>query len=537
MKKNVLKKALALFLCMLFVLSSVACGSGSDANTGDNNSSNGGSNSGGNSGSNSSSGEKTVVWGCYDSQQSLDNFGSGTTTVWMRIAQLFEDHLFDSNHDGTYEPWIATDWEWSDDYLTLTVNIRDDVYFHSGDKLTAEDVAFTYNRPIQYMEDHITSTTLVGFLNNAEATSDTQVVFHFDVPTYSFFSDSCNAFGIINKSAWEEDPNFWEHPDGSGPYLLDSFDSSTSVFEFTRWDEWWGWKEGHTTNVDHIIYRGITDTTSRMSALRAHECDIVDDVPLDQIEMIGAEGFSVGTYFRDRPYFFGIQCGEQSVFHDVRMREALFLCIDRDALVGSIVGGGSAADWPVSPTMMGYDATKASYEYNVEKAKQLVQEAGYDGREVVYITSNVIHAHAAEIAQALQAWCAAIGINLTIQMTEVASYNAARKDGQYDICIGGSPTKDGDPGSIVKGYMYEGMQRNNGYDNPELRALAAKAMETVDDAERNELYKQCFAFVNSDYFNISLFNAEEGWAMNPKLSGIGIVNDAMFDMRWMHLDD
>ncbi len=351
----------------------------------------------GGTGTGTESGPKTVVWGSYDAQQSLDNFGSGTTAVFPRIALLFEDHLFDANHDGTYEPWVATEWTWSEDYPTLTCKLRDDVYFHSGDRLVAEDVKFTFDCQQQYLEESVTSTTLIGDIDNVEAPDEQTVIFHFVRPTASFMSDSMN-YGIINLSAWEEDPDFWSHPDTSGPYLLDKFDSSTSEFEFTRWDEWWGWDDEHATNVEKIIYRGITDTTSRVSTLRAGEVNIIDDVPLDQLQILRYEGFLADSYYRDRPYYLGLQHGEQSPFHDYKLRRAFYLCIDRDALCTSVLGGGTPADWPVSPTMMGYDPENAKYEYNVEEAKKLVEESSYNGEEVVFLINNVIHAHAAELA-------------------------------------------------------------------------------------------------------------------------------------------
>ncbi len=483
----------------------------------------------------SADGKVHVVWGSFDNQQSIDNFKQGTTSVFPRMAQLFEDHLFESNHDGTYEPFVATDWEWTEDYLTLTVHIRDDIFFHSGDNLVAEDVAFTFNRELTNMEESITSTTLKRDIESVEAVDERTVVFHFLHPTASFMSDTTN-YGLLNKSAWEEmgAEAFWENPDTSGPYLLTSKDFTSSIFEFERWDEWWGWNDERQSNVDVITYKAITDATSRVSAIRAREVDIIDDVPLDNLEMLKSEGINAGSYFRDRPYQLGFQCGEQSPFHDKRLREALSLAFDREAMCESIIGGGTPADWSVSPTMMGYDKDNAGFEYNVDKAKKLVEESDYNGEEVVFLISKVIHAHATEIAQAVQAWGQQIGINIKVDLLDNASVVDRRNAGDYDICIGGSPTTNGDPIMMVN-LLFLDRQKMN-YDNPEFKEICGKALETVDPEERNELYKQIFKVVHDDLPQLPMFNAEEGWAMTPELSGVKFYADAQFDMRWMHKD-
>ncbi len=122
---------------------------------------------------------------------------------------------------------------------------------------------------------------------------------------------------------------------------------------------------------------------------------------------------------------------------------------------------------------------------------------------------------------------------MTINMLDNASVMTLRRDGQYDICIGGSPTTMGDPISIVKGYWQD--NRNCGYNNPELVSLADEALHTVDSEARSELYKKCFKIVEDDVRDISLFNAEEDWATTSNLSGVRMYSDGQFDMRWMNL--
>jgi len=490
----------------------------------------GGTTSGGTAGGD---GPVSIVWGSYDNQGGHDNFSGATTAVYPRILQLYQDTLFASNHDGTYDPWIATDWKWSDDFLHLNVKIRDDVYFHSGDKLVADDVKFSFERVVFNLEEN-SSTYLKGEIESIEVVSDTELNFNFVLPTSCFMLYAANHFGIINQSAWESSEDFWDNPDGSGPYIMTDSNVSTSVFTFQRWDEWWGWDDKHSTNVDTITYRGITDVTSRVASIRAGECDVIDDVPLDQLDLLAGEGISVGSYDRCRPYAFLLQCGNDRPFSDVNLRKAFSLSLDRQTICDSILGGGRPSTCLATPEMIGHiDGSKL--DYDPAAAKALVDASNYNGEEIIYLTSDVICANATELAQAVQAWANEVGLNLKIDMLDNASFQARARAGDYDIRVTGSPCNDGDPNGFVKVLGAMDAQKMH-YDNEEFDNILDEAYHCVDTAERDELYQQAFQIVNDDLPCLPMWWPTEGWAIKPNVEGMIIYPDAMFDMRWIKVN-
>lgn len=469
-----------------------------------------------------------------DAVLTMDNHNS-SGSIYEQIIPLWGDTLFASQHNGQFDPWIAKEWTWSDDYLTLTLTIRDDVYFCNGENVTAEDVAFTFNRVAQSIED-VTSTSLKAELSEAAAVGDYTVEFHFTEVCAKFMNFSMK-FPIISKAAWEASPEtFWSSPVGTGPYYVDSFDGTNSLITFKRNENWWAADEQNTTNVDIIYYRQISDTTSRLAALRAGEVDYINDIPLDQIDTLTSEGFTAISFVRDRPYFLFCQCDEGKPFADINMRKALSLCINRQEIVDYIIGGGEVADWPFSSNMFGY-RPGSGYEYNVEEAARLVSESDYDGSEISFMVSTAVHSRSAEIAAAIQANAAAAGINLKVDLLEQATVTAARRSGDYSLMIAGSPQTHGEGFTLYTNEFSGKDSFHTGYVNEKQFELISKASQTVDPAERNEILQDALQEVMDGYAFIFLFQPTEAFAINSQLSNITVYNDGIHDLRYITVLD
>ena len=470
------KRLVSLLLSVAMVLSFAGCGGNGNSEA------DSGTSGGGAEDSIQESGENEVVWSSADQVLTLDNFNS-TGSVYYRLTMLWGDSLFASDHEGNYSPWIATEWEWSDDYLTLTVKLRDDVKFINGEPLTAEDVKFTYERVVNSTD--LTSAVLKGELESVDVIDDYTCQFNFAAPCARFMNES-DRFVIICKSAYEADPEafFSKAPVGSGAYEIVEYDPTTSIIRFERNDDWWGWTEENKSNVDAIVYRPITDTTSRVAALRAGEVDYIDDVPLDNLELLNSEGYYTESFFRQRPYYLFIHCPD-GILADKNIREALSLCIDRQALCDSIIGGGEVATWPFSSSMIGYKETEG-YEYNPEKAKELIAASGYNGEEITFMVSNSVHSRAAEIAQAIQSWAQEVGLNLKVEMLEQATASEKRRSGNYQIGIAGSPQRNGDAFNMYTQDFSRTDQFHTGYVNEELFEKLDDISQTVNIEERSE---------------------------------------------------
>ena len=475
-------------------------------------------------------GDVTFTFSTKESFSTLDPFAD-TVTSLVEVNYLYADILFATDHLGNYTPWIATDWEMSEDGLALTVHLRDDVYFSSGTKLTAEDVKFTYERVA--LGENLKNAKLQGELESVEVVDDTTCIFHFTKPTPRFFVDSIR-FGILSKEAYDADPDtFFRHPVGSGPFIVTDFDPNTSDITFERNDDWWAWTEENKSNVDIIKYTAIPDETSRTSALRAGEIDLVEDISLDDISVLESEGMKAETFFQQRHYFFAVNCNEGNPLSDLKVRQALSMCIDRESICSAILGGGEPADWPFASFMAGYDAENAGYEYDPEAAKALLEESSYNGEEITILYGNGVMPRGDEVMQAIQAMANAIGFNISIEILDNATVVEKRESGEYDLCVGGQTAQGGEPFNEYIQILGRMDKFCTGLVDQELFSIIDEVSTEMDAEVRNEKLKTAFKRVKDNLNFIYLVNPEIAVGMAADVDGIALSTDAFHDYRYV----
>lgn len=528
MKKTKWKNIVSFGLCVAMALNIAACSSGGSAPA----------ESGGGAASataaagepSGEAGEVTFTFSTKEAFSTLDNHAD-TVTSLVEIVYLYGDPLFATDHEGNYTPWLATGWEWSEDWLDLTVHLRDDVEFHNGDKMTAEDVKFTYERVIQ--DNTLKNAKLQKEVESVEVVDDTTCIFHFTAPTPRFFMDSIR-FVVIDKDAYEADPeNFFKKPVGTGPYVVDSFDPNTANLSLTRNDNWWAWTEENKSNVDVIRYTCISDATSRTSALRTGEVDLVEDIALDDLDVIASEGLKGETFFQQRHYFFAVNCNEGSPLADLKVRQALSMCIDRELICTSILGGGEAADWPFASFMVAYDAENAGYEYNPEKAKALLEESGYNGEEIIITYGNGVMPRGDEVMQAIQAMAGEIGFNIGIEVLDNATVVEMRESGQYDLCVGGQTAQGGEPFNEYIQLLGRRDKCVTGLVDEELFSIIDKVSTEMDPKVREEELKVAYKRVMDNLNFLYLVNPEIGVGMAGDIEGVILNTDAFHDYRFI----
>ena len=182
--------------------------------------------------------------------------------------------------------------------------------------------------------------------------------------------------------------------------------------------------------------------------------------------------------------------------------------------------------------MIGYKETEG-YEYNPEKAKELIATSGYNGEEITFMVSNSVHSRAAEIAQAIQSWAQEVGLNLKVEMLEQATASEKRRSGNYQIGIAGSPQRNGDAFNMYTQDFSRTDQFHTGYVNEELFEKLDDISQTVNIEERSEKLKDALQIVMDEYVFIFLFQAEEAIAMKPEITGLQLYTDGVHDNRYL----
>lgn len=424
---------------------------------------------------------------------------------------------------GGYIPWLAESYELSDDGLTVDFVIRQDAYFTNGEQVTAEDVVFSFER-VRTDTEHCPDSNakaIRNYIENAEQTGDFSCTLHFKTVNPEFIS-YLTSFPILCKSAYDEMgyDAYWQAPVGSGAYVLTEYDPANASGVLTmRTDEhgYWGYDFANSySNVQTINITYAPESTTRLSSLRAGEADIISDVSNMDVEALEAEGFSVDVLRAGSCIFLQFACAEEDTFYNRDLREALSLCIDREAIVSALLGGyGIAAKTNSTEGDLGY-RTDIAYEYNIEKAKELVESSGYNGEPLRFIYSTSAISIATELAQAIQSMASEAGINLEVVPLELAIYDEARNNHDFDLCLA-SIGKSGNMWFKVAAEVIATDRFNTGHTNEELKALGSEIGETLSQERLDELFAEMAAIELTEfepnlylYFPTMLYGRDAG---------------------------
>lgn len=524
MKKN--KRIVSFLLAGLMVFSLTACGSGQDQT---------------NQGASKENGKEAVSGGKADGKKDLIlGIGRGITSIWpggendqgtIIMNQQFYNRLLSKNYEtGELEPELAKSWEVSDDQLTLTFHLRDDVYFHNGDKMTAEDVAWTMNewhRHETYTKDYLV------FFNNAEATDEYTVVMHYDkVYAAALESLSFTLMGILDKSyvldamgdKWDTSDNAQSRdvygdiaPNGTGPFKFVNKVSGES-YTMAANENYFDGKPA----FDTVTVKIMTDTNAALLALESGEIDALSHCPSSDKNAIENNPDLVWYENADTPYLIWFMLNEQNEYlANPKVRQAIAYALNKEEIaIATTDGVGHVISSPIPTSATGYSKVTEDYSQDIEKAKSLLAEAGYpDGFniEIKTTSSNTYKKPSAVI----QAQLAKIGINATV--TEVDTYwsDVAAHDfdmGVMNLCI---YVPDAD--QALYPLYYTGAKRN--YVNvsiPDLDRLLDEARGEMDLAKRTELYGEIQQIFHDELFMIPLCNYAAIIAANKKLKNVEV---------------
>ncbi len=335
-----------------------------------------------------------------DNSESMHNVsvnGSDSLVVGMRTdavvtldPAMFRDrdteavlrNIFDSlvaaTPSGEVVPMLATEWRATDD-MTFEFDLVEGVTFSNGEALTAEDVVFTFERIItEGAVDGQTSPRagLLGPLASVEAVDDHTVRFHYsETFPQGLLEQALVHFQIVPKDYMEEVgvAQFTAQPIGSGPFVYAGGSLDSQITLQRNEDYWQG-----APPLQTLVFRMMPEPSTRVAALLAGEAQIIQAVPVDLVDRIdSAPNVSVHTAPGTRAYFIELNVSKPP-FDDVRVRQAINLAIDWESILTNIYQGyGQRLATGFLPSGFGYDPDLQPYPYDPERARELLQEAGY----------------------------------------------------------------------------------------------------------------------------------------------------------------
>ncbi|WP_462421344.1 glutathione ABC transporter substrate-binding protein [Salinicoccus sp. Marseille-QA3877] len=553
-----MKKYILPLFAVLFVLSLAACADDSnvDEQTADGN----------NDGASEESDAGNLVIAMQDDVVSLDPHGSNDTASAQVRMNIYET-LVNQSTDMELEPGLAEEWE-SVDEGVWNFKLREGTTFHSGEAFTAEDVKATLER---VGDEAVASEAafLFEMIEEVEVVGDYEINIHTEYPFAPLPSHLAhNTGGIISKSLIDKDYQFAldeagldmtaddyyelrdsggkdyesvkddisEHlgsvigseADGTNHLVLENRTPGQETV-LTKFENF----QGGERNFEEVTFRVIPESGARLAELETGGVQVVRDVDSANSGRV-AEGENTELIEQEslRTDYLGFNV-EKEPFDDVKVRQAVSMAIDRDAILEGVYDGmGQAASHPIAPDVWGYDDTLAGQEYNLEKAKELMAESEHpDGFSTeLWVRDDQMNV---DTALYIQESLAELDIDVEVEQLEWGTFLESTAQGNHEMFLMGwtTVTADADNGlyALYHSDNFGATGNRSFYANEELDAALVDGRTEADETARADAYSKAqeiiieeapTASIVHSNFSIGVDSSQvEGVEMDP----IGIV--------------
>ncbi|MFP4321592.1 MAG: ABC transporter substrate-binding protein [Anaerolineales bacterium] len=416
-------------------------------------------------------------------------FGFNRGPGYLRASLLF-DTLVWRDASGETIPWLATDWQSSDDGLTWTFTLREGVTWSDGEAFTAADVVFSIE---YYLANPGTAWFMaqVDQIESARAPDDYTVEITLRQPFAPFLSTTAEGLLIVPRHIWQgvDDPRAYTEPDafiGTGAYRLLDYSQAEGAYLFEARDDFF-------LGAPYVGRIEFVPTSDNFLALANGDIAAFDQFGGLTDEMLApfqAEPYAVRTAPGEWGMFLYFNLADDSPLNDARVRQAIAHAVDREAMRERVLFDfgevGSMGFLP--PANPFYADDLPDYAYDPAAARALLEDAGYDGTplELSYSTDWIMASP--RVVEIIENGLDEIGIPLEQRVMDQAALDAAAQEGAYQMMIVGFGGLGADPDQLRRNFAStspgRGFSRALGYENPDFDALAAAQLSLTDPAER-----------------------------------------------------
>ncbi|HJS78521.1 MAG TPA: ABC transporter substrate-binding protein [Burkholderiales bacterium] len=448
------------------------------------------------------------------------------------------DKLFDLDEKLNIVPQLATSYKWSADNKSLEIKLREGVTFHDGEKLDAAAVKYNLER-----HKNMKGSSRRGELavvSSVDAVDASSVRINLAAPFAPLLAVLTDRAGMMvsPKAAEAAGDKLGAKPVCSGPFrFVERIAQDRIVLE--RFPNYWNKGEIH---FDRIVYQPIVDATVRLANLRSGQLDFIERVaPADIPQLRNDSRFRIAKIVEIGYQGITINVGKSDIAQknplgkDPRVREALELSLDRDAIVKvAMEGEAQPGNQWVAPTNRFYGKSAPIPKRNVERAKQLLKEAGVQNPSFTLMTPTTSDAQ--RIAQIVQAMAKEAGFDVKIHSTEFAtSLNLADK-GQFEAYVLAWSGRADPDGNLHTMLACKGPTNYAGYCKEDVEKLIDESRTSLDATRRAAAYDKIAQAVQKDRPIIYLYHRNWLWAHTAKLSGLRTVPDGMVRVQGLKMN-
>jgi len=453
------------------------------------------------------------------------------------VGRVLFDGLVGFDRDLNLVPELATEWEINDEATEITFTLREGVTFHDGTEFNADEAKFYFDWALD-VENELggRARSIFEDVAEVEVIDPTTIRFTLSQPNGAMIFNfaTANARIISSTSIETYGADVGRNPSGTGPFqFVEWIDGQRITVE--AYENYWG--EGPF--VDRLEFRVVPNDATRIALLQSGEADFIEMVPPQLVESLEATPdveieATESVFARIFPMNTQVE-----PFDDVRVRQALNYAIDREQLVEvALQGYGTALTAPVLEPVFGYSPQPA-YEYDLEKARQLLSEAGYpDGFSATVLTFN--STEFTTVGQVLQQMFSQVGVELELQPTErgalVEAIFKPFEESQLEASLVGASTPTGDADRAMKQSFASASwppDFNNWsfYSNERVDELIELGASSGDQEERAAYYAEAQAIIWEEAPWVFLYSPNNIAGMASNLEGVYYMPPRYLDAR------
>jgi len=450
------------------------------------------------------------------------------------LRHVFET-LVKTDDNQKFTPGLALSWRAIND-LTWEFKLRQNVRWHDGSPFTAEDIAFTLKRVPNVPNSPSSFATFTRAIVDIKIINPHTIQFSTATPHVLLPSDLSTVMIVskkIGEKATTEDYNAGRAAIGTGAYKFQEYSPNQRVVLKANYGYW-----GGEEPWDVVTFKMLTNPAARVAALLSGDVQMIETVPTADIAKLSKDPkYNIVDKISNRviyvhlnqsteksPPFVFAKDGKQldkNPFRDVRVRRALSMAINRDAIVSRVMEGKAQSAAQLLPTIF-YGTSKklTPMKFDAEGAKKLLAEAGYpNGFAMTIHGPNNRYINDANIAQALAQMVSRIGIDVKVETMPSAVYFTRATKLEFGYMLLGWGTESGEQGSAMRSLLATfdaakgmGVTNRGRYTNPAFDKLLAEALVTMDDKKREVAIIRAAEMVMDDVGLIPLHYEVSTWA-------------------------
>lgn len=464
---------------------------------------------------------------------SLDPFTTGGGQSAEIIFFQVCEPLFSYGYNYELVPILAESWEQTDDTHYI-FHLRQGVKYSDGKDFTASDVLYSMT---MYAQDSQKKQNVKNVdLENTKIIDDYTIEIALTQPDAYFMS--CLARCVMIHEETYDAQRFSEKPVGTGPYVVESYIGGNSAALQANENYWQG-----APAIKHVNYKVINDVSQRCIELETGGVDVVIEMgqtDYNRIETDDRFHTLIKTGYKSNGLYFN--CSENSVFKDVKVRQAAAYAIDSAAIFAATYQnkfGRISTAFP-SDGMIDYDSKWEEggyYTADIEKAKALLSEAGVPEGTVVQIISNE-DATLLSNCEIIQAMLSQIGLQAEIVSYEKAVYNSILDDeaGGWDIATNAFSAPSGYAADMAYAYFsWEGINRSC-YKNERLEELVTASNKISDEAERKEMTDEIIGIIQDEVPAYAYTRQAVNYAWVKELKGFNIWGQNQLRVQYLYFE-